>query len=209
MTAAVAWILSLLVLALPPDRVQAMPGREETLAAREARYLSIATDVAAVVYAPASPVLYAGSRARAHTAALIIAVAVLESGLAADVDAGPCYRGRDGRSMRCDSGRAHGLWQVHDPNVQGDRRAAARAALRILRGSFAASTGERDHAWSAEERLSHRLDLYAGGRSRAAHLLGMARLALADRLAARPGAPTDAAVLASVTGAPAAAAVAP
>ena len=57
MTAAVAWVLSLLVLALPPDRVQAMPGWEETLAAREARYLSIATDVAAVVYAPASPVL--------------------------------------------------------------------------------------------------------------------------------------------------------
>lgn len=209
MTSAIAWVLSLLVLALPPDRVQAQPGWDEAPSAREARYLAIATDVAAVVYAPGARTLYAGPRGRARTAALLVAVAVLESGLAADVDLGPCYRGRDGRSMRCDSGRAHGLWQVHAPEVAGDRRAAARAALRVLRGSFAAATGERDHAWSAEERLSHRLDLYAGGRSRAAHLLGMARLALADRLAARPGAPTDAAVLASVTGAPAAAAVAP
>lgn len=209
MTVAVAWILSLLVLALPPDRVQTMPGWEETPAAREARYLAIATDVAAVAYAPTAPVLYAGPRARAHTAALLVAVAVLESGLAADVDAGPCYRGRDGRSTRCDSGRAFGLWQVHAPEVAGDRRAAARAALRLLRSSFAAATGERDHPWSPEERLTHRLDLYAGGHLRAAHRLGMARLALADRLAARPGAPTDATVLASVTGAPAAAAVAP
>jgi len=210
-TAAIVWILSLLTLALPPERIAAMPGWEETPAAREARYSEIAADVAAVVYAPDAVVLYAGPRARARTAALLVAVAVLESGLAADVDRGPCYRGRDGRGPRCDRGRAFGLWQVHDPSVQGDRRAAARAALRLMRGSFGVAAGMgRDRGWDAATVAAHRLDVYAGGgSSQAAHRLGAARLALADRLAARPGAPRDAEVLAPPAGPPAAAQGAP
>jgi len=208
-TAAIAWILSLLTLALPPERIAAMPGWEETPAAREARYSEIATDIAAVVYAPDAVVLYAGPRARAHTAALLVAVAVLESGLAADVDRGPCYRGRDGRGPRCDRGRAFGLWQVHDRAVQGDRRAAARAALRLMRGSFGVAVGMgRDRGWDAATVAAHRLDVYAGT-GPAAHRLGAARLALADRLAARPGAPRDAEVLAPPAGPPAAARGAP
>lgn len=209
MTAAVAWILSLLLYAAPPDRLDAMPGWDETPAARAARYEAIAADVAAVVYAPDAVVLYAGPRARAHTAALLVAVAVLESGLAADVDRGPCYRGRDGRGPRCDRGRAHSLWQVHDPAVQGDRRAAARAALRLMRGSFGVAAGMgRDRGWDAATVAAHRLDVYAGT-GPAAHRLGAARLALADRLAARPGAPRDAEVLAPPAGPPAAAQGAP
>ncbi len=206
MTAAIAWILSLLTLAVPPDRLAAQPGWEETPAAREARYLAIATDVAAVVYAPDARTLYAGPRGRARTAALLVAVAVLESGLAADVDLGPCYRGRDGRSSRCDSGRAHSLWQVHSPEVAGDRRAAAREALRRSRGSFAmAAARGRERGWSAEEVARHRLDVYAGSGAASATRAGGLRLALGERLAARPGAPRDAEVLA----APAPAAVSP
>lgn len=210
MTAAIAWILSLLTLALPPDRLAAEPGWHEAPAAREARYQAIAADVAAVVYAPDAPVLYAGPRARAHTAALLVAVAVLESGLAADVDLGPCYRGRDGRGPRCDRGRAYSLWQVHDPAVEGDRRAAARAALRRLRSSWAwAAARGREVGWDAATVATHRLDIYAGGGSAVAHRLGAARLALADRLAARPGAPRDVDVLAPPAGPPAAAQGAP
>ena len=209
MTAAVAWILSLLLYAVPPERVAAAPGWEETPAARAARYEAIAADVAAVVYAPDAVVLYAGPRARARTAALLVAVAVLESGLAADVDRGPCYRGRDGRGPRCDRGRAFGLWQVHDPAVAGDRRAAARAALRLMRGSFGVAAGMgRDRGWDAATVAAHRLDVYAGT-GPAAHRLGAARLALADRLAARPGSPRDAEVLAPPAGAPAASQGAP
>ena len=210
MTAAVAWILSLLLYAVPPERVAAAPGWEQTPAARAARYEAIAADVAAVVYAPDAIVLYAGPRARAHTAALLVAVAVLESGLAADVDRGPCYRGRDGRGPRCDRGRAFGLWQVHAPEVEGDRRAAARAALRLMRSSlgWAAARG-REVGWDAATVAAHRLDVYAGGGSAVAHRLGAARLALADRLAARPGAPRDAEVLAPPAGPPAAAQGAP
>lgn len=209
MNAAIAWILSLLLYAAPPDRLDAAPGWDETPAARAARYDAIAADVAAVVYAPDAVLLYAGPRARAHTAALLVAVAVLESGLAADVDRGPCYRGRDGRGPRCDRGRAYSLWQVHDPAVQGDRRAAARAALRLMRGSFGVAAGMgRDRGWDAATVAAHRLDVYAGT-GPAAHRLGAARLALADRLAARPGAPRDAEVLAPPAGPPAAAQGAP
>lgn len=195
MSAAVAWILSLLLYAAPPDRLDAMPGWTETPAARAARYQSIAEDVAAVVYAPGAIVLYGGPRARAHTAALLVAVAVLESGLAADVDLGPCYRGRDGRSARCDRGRARCILQVHDARAEGNRRECIRIALRLMRGSFGLASGMgRDRGWDAATVAAHRLDIYAGT-GPAAHRLGAARLALADRLAGRPGAPRDAEAL--------------
>ena len=192
MQAAITWILALLTYAAPPDRLSdAMPGWEESPEARRARYEAIAADIAATVYAPDAPALYGGARGRAHTAALLVAVAVLESGLAADVDRGPCYRGRDGRGPRCDSGRAYSLWQVHDASVAGDRRKAAARALRIMRSSFAWAHGTRDYNWSPAEREVHRLDAYAGGTNARAHRLAAARLAFADRLAARPGAPRD------------------
>ena len=98
---------------------------------------------------------------------------------------------RDGRGPRCDSGRAYSLWQVHDGSVAGDRRKAAARALRIMRSSFAWAHGTRDYNWSPAEREVHRLDAYAGGTNARAHRLAAARLAFADRLAARPGAPRD------------------
>ena len=199
MHAAVAWVLSLLILSVPPARLSAQPGWEETIAAREARYLAIATDVAAVVYAPDARVLYAGPRGRARTAALLVAVAVLESGLAADVDIGPCYRGRNGRSPRCDSGRAASCWQVHDKSVEGNRPAAIREALRRLRGSFgmAAARG-RERGWTAAQVEEHRMDIYASGGSLAVgHKAGLMRLKLGEKLAAHGTAPRDADVLAA------------
>lgn len=201
MTAAVAWILSLLTLALPPDRIAAEPGWHETPAAREARYQAIAADVAAVVYEPGAPVLYAGPRARAHTAALLVAVAVLESGLAADVDLGPCYRGRDGRGPRCDRGRSASCWQIRlepgertregwtQADLFADRRKAIRVALRLMRGSFglARARGRLDNMSPAEIE-TRLLDSYAGP---AGHKLGAARLKLADKLFAKFTPPLD------------------
>lgn len=201
MSAAVAWILALLVYAAPPERLAAEPGWEETAEQRSARYAEIAADIAAVTYAPTAPVLYGGPRARAHTAALLVAVAVLESGLAADVDRGPCYRGRDGRGPRCDRGRSASCWQIRlepgertregwtQADLFADRRKAIRVALRLMRGSFglARARGRLDNMSPAEIE-TRLLDSYAGP---GGHKLGAARLKLADKLFAKFPPPLD------------------
>ena len=106
MTLAEAVLQVMLVLS-PPDRWTALPGHEETEAARHARYASIATDIAAT--APDLP-----------DAARLLAVAFHESGFAHDVDTGRCYRG-PGYEARCDGGRAVCLVQLQLPRRQRER----------------------------------------------------------------------------------------
>ncbi len=130
----------------PPDRAVAYPGHEETTDQRTARYVDIAEAFATVALDSQERSLYGNSdKGRAKTASTLLAVALHESGFAHDADVGPCYRGRDGTSSRCDSGRAECLLQVRtDVHTQwakgslfASRTACVRAALSLLRRSFA------------------------------------------------------------------------
>jgi len=133
----IAWLLALMFAFAPPDKAWQAPSHPETVAQRKARYADIARDIAAVVKA-AKPL---PGLTRRQTAGLLLAVAIGESGLAADADLGPCYRARE--TGRCDGGLAVGLWQtwvppVHQPVYWRDRQRAARLALQRLRLSMGA-----------------------------------------------------------------------
>jgi hypothetical protein len=163
-----AWIFALLVAVSPPGRVPA----RETLEAGEERYRAIAADVADVV--ASAPPIFAGPDGRARTAALLVAVAALESGLRLDVDSGT----RRGGGGEC------GLWQTMP--VAGrcpeTRRAGAALALERMRRSFAAC-----HAAPVAERLA----AYASGHCSAGLAESRARVGLAQRVVARHPPPKE------------------
>ncbi len=80
-------------------------------------------------------------------AALLVAIAVGETGLAKDADVGPCHR-KGGYKKRCDSGLAASVWQTHafgldkdgEPitveRLFADRKLAAWVVVRVARGSL-------------------------------------------------------------------------
>lgn len=129
-----AWALSAMLSKSPPAKMAtlpAFPGWSETAEERTERYRGIA-HAAAVVGVDR------------HTTATLLAISFHESGWARDVDLGPsCYRGADGKSVRCDSGRASCMMQVRtDVHTQwtaaelfGDREKCFRAGLEIVRRS--------------------------------------------------------------------------
>lgn len=120
-------ILAVLLALAPHGRVRPPPGWQETHAAYEARLTSVAQDIAAVASTESD-------------AAALIGIAWHESGFAADVDAGTCYRG-PGWESRCDAGRAVSLWQLQDRSyerrekMRASRRLAAKEALRRAKAS--------------------------------------------------------------------------
>lgn len=135
----VAWLLALMLQFVPPDRSLQVPSHPETVQQRTDRYRDIARDIRAVVFDPETKVLPGLTRRK--TAALVLAVAIGESGLARDVDLGPCYREGPKWVLRCDSGIAVGLWQVQIPLHQQapywlDRQLLLRLAYKKLRQSF-------------------------------------------------------------------------
>lgn len=170
----VAWLYSMMVLVSPPERLAALPqlpGHEESAQEKHNRYQSIARDLYAVAYDPATSPIYSGSKGRAATAATLLAIAWHESGFAHDVDYGPCYRGKDGKGYRCDSGRSaclmqiqigdgtttkrsHGIEGLTQADLFGDRQACFRAALKLVRNSFSACS---------KNRADERLNAYASG----------------------------------------------
>lgn len=181
-----AWTLSLIVYLAPPERLAALPqfpGWQETAAQKLARDTSIAEDIAAVSLdrAPKHP---------HRAAALLVALAFMEGGFAADVDIGPCYRPLPS-SPRCDGGAAVSLWQIRigdgsttdgwtRTDLQTDRRKAARVALRM--------------AWHSITRCAQRghdagLRAYATGSCDHGQEASAARLGLARRLLERFAAP--------------------
>ena len=136
----------------------AFPGHEETTAERGARYASIAADVATAVGAACGD---RGEACERRAAALLLGLAWHESGFSPDTESpGGCWRGRDGKGPRCDSGRAATLWQMQGSAEEralwlGDRVAAAREALRRATRSLGAC-----RKLAPEERLA----AYASGR---------------------------------------------
>jgi hypothetical protein len=95
LTAMLAWV--------PAKAHQA----RETADATQARYASIASDVAIVASDPAEPPLFQGSDGRVRTALLLLSVAYWESAFRPDVDGGRC------KPPECDNGHAFTLWQLH------------------------------------------------------------------------------------------------
>lgn len=126
-----AWVFVLLCALAPPAKLAALPafpGWAETAEQRTDRYRAIAEDIAAVT--PDTREL-----------AVLVAIAIHESGLAPDVDLGPtCYRGPRGDGPRCDFGKAVSIFQIHADGEDaklliGNRRTAAKRALALMRRS--------------------------------------------------------------------------
>ena len=142
MSALAGWVLSAAVAFAPPATRPQFKGHEESLDETAARYASIAEDIAAAAEEGAKSEADAKQRA-----ALLLAVAVGESGLSADVDRGPCYRQGNWKA-RCDGGTSFTIWQMKHAIVDGElvagrklegvanRRRAAKGALRALLGSI-------------------------------------------------------------------------
>lgn len=140
------WVLAALLAVHPIDRVPQIGGVESEEQTR-ARYREIAATIAEVAQEdPAIP----GGLSDRDEAALLLAIAIGETGLARDADVGPCFRGVEGGASyasRCDRGRAASVWQVHgwrrpDGSVVttaelfADRKLAARRDLVVARGSL-------------------------------------------------------------------------
>lgn len=170
----VAWLVALALQFAPPERSKQFPGYEETAQERTDRYAEIAKDIVAVTYDPTERTV--AGMDRRSTAALMLALAIGESGLDLDVDRGPCYRKAPYRG-RCDWGASVSIWQIKIGKGKtregwdrkalfSDRRKAARVALRAVRGSF--------HACRRRP-IEHRLALYGSGHSCAKAHAGSAK----------------------------------
>jgi hypothetical protein len=131
------WTLAALLQFAPPSRHERAPWADASADAALERYRGVA---AAIVEQCES------RREPRPCAALLVALAVGESGLARDADVGPCYR-RGGYRTRCDSGRAASVWQVQAHGRDDDgpitvarlfasRSLAAGIALRVAWGSL-------------------------------------------------------------------------
>jgi hypothetical protein len=195
-----AWLVSLLVLLAPPERLAAapaLPGWAETTQERTARYEAIAADLAAVVFDPGVRPVYGGPEGRARTATLVLALAYMESGFAPDVDQGPCYRGPPGSKLhgRCDGGLSACLLQIRlgagttregwtQQDLFADRRKCFTAGLRLVRQSTRAA----QRAGLGEDDL---LRVYASGSVSRGAKESKVRLALARKLIARGGLPAN------------------
>jgi hypothetical protein len=175
------WVLLAALHFAPLETRPQFRGFEETHDEAFSRYLGIAADIAAA--AEEHPGSDAEKRRRA---ALLLAVAVGESGLSRDVDEGPCYREGKWRA-RCDGGTSHTLWQLKTAFVDGrpvsarelrgidQRKQAARAALRSISGSLRACR---------KLEQADRLSLYGSGSCRPGLKSVRARWALFERVVA-------------------------
>lgn len=123
-----AWLVALMLASVPPGKV---PARESAEAGRD-RYEEIAADISTATRSP-------------RTGALLVAIAVHESGLRLDVDTGATLG---------DAGRARGLWQLQ--GIPADLTRAEQAAVALERV-------QRSHKACAANLERFRLAAYASG----------------------------------------------
>lgn len=128
------WVLAALLHFAPPEAHEKAPWADPSRAHALARYRAVAEAIVSVCDSKSC-------------AALLVAQAVGETGMARDADEGPCHRAGSYRT-RCDSGRAASVFQAHafasDKDGQKitkerlfkDRALAAWHVLRIARGSL-------------------------------------------------------------------------
>lgn len=149
LTPIVIWAVSLMTWKASPERLAnqvSFPGNEETVEEKSSRYQQIAQAAADVAFDPNEHPVFLGSNARYRTLAALLAISFHESGYAKDVDIGPCYRGKDGKSERCDHGQSACLMQIKigagttdegwsQAELFSDRRKCFRAGLHLLQKS--------------------------------------------------------------------------
>lgn len=142
------WTLLALVHFAPLDLQAKNPWADASSADTASRYIAIALAI--------DTVCEKASKSPRDCSALLVALAVGESGLAKDADEGPCYRGGKHKT-RCDSGAAASVWQVQRwseevtiADLFADRALAAKRALTIARSSLSACRdGEEQDRLSA------------------------------------------------------------
>lgn len=165
MNAIIAWLVSFMVLVAPVTSPQFTPEAKETPEEMQARYESIASDIATFLWNPNHPerALFSGDDGRGKTASVMMGIMQFESGFRKDVDYGLGHRGVG------DGGRSFCLMQIQtgtnrtyawntvqnrfaysndppDQVVQGwtgpelvqDRKKCIEAGWRIMKTSFAA-----------------------------------------------------------------------
>lgn len=184
----VAWLVHLMMLWAPPEHRSKtyIPEAKETTEQATKRYIEIAQAVVDVAYNPEeAPIVTMKdeSKARAHSALLMLSIALMESGLRRDVDFGI------GKQGRGDGGRSWCLMQIQlgpgkvpdsDPEVGGwtgkdlvaDRRKCFRTAMRMIRRSFTACQANP---------FPHRLAAYASGSCDKGHAESASRLGFWSR----------------------------
>lgn len=144
------WILAALIHFAPPEQHDSRPWGNEKIEETILRYEGIAETIESTC---------SNAKDKRSCEALLVAIAVGETGLAKDADLGPCYR-KGAFKTRCDSGAAASVWQAHAfgefegapitvKRLFADRRIGAWQALRVARSSLARC---RDGA--AQDRLS-------------------------------------------------------
>ena len=137
----VAWAVAFMLTWSPPGRSK-IKDAIETPEEGKARYAEIAKAAAKVAYDPQTHPLYAGSKGRAATMALLLSVAWHESGFRKDVDfgVGKLARGSGTDScllqIRVGAGRTAEGWSHED--LVRDREKCFRAGLALMRRSFGA-----------------------------------------------------------------------
>ncbi len=104
------WILSLIMTSAPPGRKIYYDEGQETIEEATARYESIADDIIAVVYDPATIPLFKGPTGRARTVSVILSVMLHESSFMRHVDYGL------GKYARGDHGQSWCLMQLRIGN---------------------------------------------------------------------------------------------
>lgn len=174
MNSIVTWALAFMTVQSPIAR-----HTDETPDEVNARFQSIAEDLAEVVFDPQEAPVYTGPRGRIQTLSLMESIALYESGFRKNVDTGegPRSRGDAGRSvclMQIQVGmgktkpynRAQGRFardsdldaEVEQgytaPDLLADRKKCFRVALHMVQQSFTACSGLP---------ISNRLAVYASG----------------------------------------------
>jgi hypothetical protein len=176
-----AWALSFMTKYAPPGRKTFYAEAQETKEEAELRYEAIARDLVEVVYDPANRPLFSGSEGRTKTMAVMLAVALYESGFGKNVDygVGKFARGDNGKSwcllqVNVGAGRAWPMgWNVKEyrpwrpgdaiedqvlgatgPEMVADRKKCFVEALRGMRLSFNSC---------ASRPVKERLNVYASG----------------------------------------------
>lgn len=152
-----AWLLSVMLSAVPPGKSRFPREAIESAEAGRARYEAIAETVARVAFDEAEKPLYDGPRARERTAALLLALAYHESSFRRDVDYGVGPHAHGGGPYHC-------LLQIRvvDRTPEGwtgrdlvtDREKCIRAGLHLLQRSRNHCKKQGPDAW---------LRLYASG----------------------------------------------
>lgn len=194
----VAWIMTFLFAKAAPGRPQFLPEAQETREAAEARYESIAADIAAVVWDPNEAPLFRGPSGRLKTTSMILSVMLHESAFRRDVDfgLGKAGKGDGGRSwclMQINLGQAgasgktaqrivldNGGYRFVQGGTEGfggedlvtNRKSCIRAGLHLLRRSFGACGRLPQQHW---------LNAYASGSCDAGHEASQNRMGTAFR----------------------------